>query len=28
VPTISGWAMIAFGGLLAIVAFAVIRRAI
>ena len=28
VPTISGWAMIAFGGLLAMVAFAVIRRAI
>ena len=28
VPTISVWAMIAFGGLLAMVAFAVIRRAI
>jgi Ice-binding-like len=28
VPTISGWAMIAFGGLLAMVAFAVIRRLI
>ena len=26
VPTISGWAMIAFGGLLVLVAFAVIRR--
>jgi Protein of unknown function (DUF3494). len=28
VPTISGWAMIAFGGLLVMVAFAVIRRVI
>jgi len=27
IPTLSGWAMIAFGGLLAMVAFAVIRRA-
>jgi hypothetical protein len=28
VPTLSGWAMIAFGGLLAMVAFAVMRRVI